>query len=517
MNPIYLLLLNLFGVFLLINESILLEKANKLKVIVLFITVTVSFGAVTSYETIMAHNTWSMVYNIFVLLNLVAFAFELYLTYRISKLKGNYFHIFIKTLKEIPSSVYLIVDENEKIREVSDSFLIDMGLSKSQVIGKKFMDIIHNSLQFVRMNDRKIDNNYVEQYYLRYVATNKTQVSQNIEFEYLSKANTSEVIHVVEKPIFINAKYRGRIIVGDKVTNTDMVKSRKEYEELKDTFMDLQNRFQVTLGLSNEGLFFLTEKTKDIWGTDRYKEIFKIESNVITQEGVMEGINPNDLQTYQQQMRIKEAKGSYKVSYRYRVGEMDKWLIEEGKKMDTIDGPITVGIVKEVDTRSGIKKVSFLDEMDYKVNVKQHISEQRQFWVMRINIDSLNDYNVNYGREITSHTLNEYLKKLKRNYDNDTAKMYELSKSEYAIILTDPRDFQVVKKSLLAGTELFLYKTVMGGVDVEIKPSIGIVEYPKDTMNFDDLIKSAEKTVSIAGKDFNKHYFCFYEEIKDVF
>lgn len=517
MNPIFLLLINLFGVFLIINESILIERANKLKVVIIFITLTVSFGAVTTYDFIMANDTYAMMYNVFVLLNLIAFAIELFLTYRISSLKGSYFHIFIKSLKEIKSNVHMIVDEKERIMEISDTLLEDIGLRKAQVIGRRYMDIVNYSLEFTKMNDQSIDNNYIEQYYLRYTATSKSQKTVAIEYEYINHKKTKEVLHVIEKPIFINNKYKGRILVGDKVTSTEMVKSRRDYENLKSELVDLQHRFQVTLGLLDEGLFYLTESSNDVWGTDKYKEILKLDSNIVKHEDIVLNINPNDKKTYEQHMKIKNSKGSYKVSYRYKFGELDKWLIEEGKTIETSDGPITVGLIKEVDTRSGIKKISFLDEIDYKVNVKRLISEKKPFWIMRINFDKVSDYNVNYGREITAHTLNEFLKKLKRNYDNEDSKMYELSKTEYVIILSNPMDFSIVKKSLLSGSELFIMKALMGGIEVVIKPSIGIVEYPKDTMTFEDIIKSAEKTVGIAGKDFNKHYFCFYEEIKDVF
>ena len=64
--------------------------------------------------------------------------------------------------------------------------------------------------------------------------------------------------------------------------------------------------------------------------------------------------------------------------------------------------------------------------------------------------------------------------------------MYEMSTSEYALVLTNPVDFSIVKKSLLAGTELFIYNTLLGGIEVTIKPSIGIVEYPKDVLKYDE-------------------------------
>jgi GGDEF domain-containing protein len=517
MNPIYLLLINIFGVFLVINESILIEKANKFKVVILFITLTVSFGAITLYETINANQTFYTIYNTFVMLNLIVFALELFLTFRISSLRGSYYHIFIKTLKELNTNVHLIVDENERIKEISDSLLHDMGMSKNQVLDKKYIDIVNRSLQFQSMDEQSIDNNYIEQYYLRYVATNSQQEKRIIEFEYLNIAGQKEVIHVIERPIFINSKYRGRIMVGDKVTHTDLVKSREDYENVKKDFLDLQNRFQTTLSLTQEGLFFLTESTNEIWGTDRYKEMFKLDSNITTLDHIKEGINPNDVRTYEQQMKIKGSKGSYKASFRYRIGEMDKWMIEEGRKIETEDGDLTIGIVKEVDTRTGVKPISFLDEVDYKVNVKRLITEKKQFWVLRFDINKMNEYNAKYGREIASHSLNEYLKKLKRNYDNDKSMMFELSRTEYAIILTDPVDFSIVKKSMLSNSDLLIYKALMGGIEVSIQPSIGIVEFPKDTGDYDDLIASAEKTVSIAAKDFNKHYFCFYEEIRDVF
>ena len=43
MEPIYLLLLNLFAVFLLVNENILIEKLNKLQLIIALFTLLVFF------------------------------------------------------------------------------------------------------------------------------------------------------------------------------------------------------------------------------------------------------------------------------------------------------------------------------------------------------------------------------------------------------------------------------------------------------------------------------------------
>ena len=72
-------------------------------------------------------------YNVFIVLNILFFAYGLFATIKISGLKGNYYQLFIKSLKEIEKNVYLVVDENERIVDISDSLLADIDMKKDKV------------------------------------------------------------------------------------------------------------------------------------------------------------------------------------------------------------------------------------------------------------------------------------------------------------------------------------------------------------------------------------------------
>ncbi|XMB86282.1 diguanylate cyclase [Mycoplasmatota bacterium WC44] len=517
MNPIYLLLLNLFGVFLLINENVLIEKLSKFKLIIAFFNLLVSFVLVFSYSVIVDNDIYNLVYNVFIFLNILFFAYGLFATIRLSGLKGNYYQLFIKSLKEIKKNVFLIVDENEKIVDISDSFLEDMDIKKGKVIGKRFIDIVNKTIKFKEMNEKPIDNNYVEQYYIRYGATIKSQKATIIEYKYKNASDHLEIIHIVEKPMFINSKYKGRIMLGEKISSTEQVKSKLKHQDLLTDYNDLQSKFVSTLEMTQEGIFYLTEQTNEIWGTDRLKEIMNLDMNVANIDDIIHNIHPNDLDGYLKRMKIKEVKNEYKVTYRYRSKSDYKWLIEEGKKISTKDGDITIGVVREIDSRNVIKKVSLPDDIDLKLDIKKLLSKEKPFGLLRINIDQVKQFTVQYGRQTTNHLVEEFVKKLKRNYQRETSRVYELHQYEYAVLIDDSSDLGVVKKSLLSNSNLFNLNIEMGAIKINLIPSIGVVEYPQDTAGLDEIITSAEQAVNMAKKSHYKSNFCFYKDIHDVF
>ncbi|QVK21174.1 diguanylate cyclase [Mycoplasmatota bacterium] len=516
MEPIYLLLLNFFAVFLLVNENILIERISKLKLGVALFNLLVSFLVVFTYSLVIESSIYNMIYRVFVVLNILFFAYGLFTTLKASGLKANYYHLFIKSIKELKNNIYFVIDENERFVDISDSFLEDIKLTKDKVIGRKFFDIINKSLDFLKMNDKEINNNYLEQHYIRYIATINSQKAVEIEFTYKTVDDKKEIIHVVEKPIFINNKFKGRIVIGEKISSLDSTKSKHKYHNLLNEYNDLQIRFISTIELTSEGVFYLNEETNELWGTDRLKEILGLDMNVANIKDLYLNIHPGDLENYDKQMRIKKSKGEYRATYRYKSKNSYRWILEEGKLVDTTDGKLTIGIIRELDSGRVTKKVTFPDELELKLAIKEYIKEKRPFGYLRLNLDQIKDMNVKYGREATSHIVDEFVKKLKRNYTRKTSKVYELSIHEYAIIIDDLIDFSVVTKSLLSGSDLFNLNIKMGEMDMSMEPSIGIVEYPNDTGSLDELIKACESAVNMAKKDYYKHKFCFYKDIRDV-
>lgn len=517
MYGIVIAVINIFLLFLILNERILTGKIGKWKYILAFFNLLISLGAIAGETWISGNEIAQFLYYAIVIEVGVFFVYEVYAMYLISTMKNDYYQLFIKTLKDMNKQIFLVTDEKDRVKEISTSLITDLGFTKEQVMNRKWMELVYKELTFRRRNEHKIDNNLYEQHYLKYNATYKSQKSETIEYEYLNAAGEVVIIQCVEKPIIKNNRFKGRILVGEKITLDFLQTSKKEVEELKSELIDLQARFQTTLSLLKEGLYYMDEKTNAIWGTDSFKQLLGLATNTIHQDDLKSMIHPSDLDLYEKQMELKTKKHKYRIHYRVIINQIDKWILEEGESIETPEGRVTVAALQEANSRIEFNKLTFLDDLDYRKDIKKLTNEQKPFWILRFNISSTSELYVKYGREAATHAIQEFLKKIKKQYHARTNKMYELAHLEFAIVLTDHTEFQVIKKGLLSDSDLFKYETSLGGVKASFTPEIGIISYPDDETDFDELLKGVEKAVHVATSKVSRYHYCFYGDIHDIF
>jgi GGDEF domain-containing protein/PAS domain-containing protein len=516
MSPVYLVILNLFGLFLIVNESLLLHKDNKQKLLVVSGLLLLSFSSLFAQEFIIGNIIFNSFYQVLTVATFGFVLFQMIITYRQSTTRYSYSQLFIEALKDLKTTVFMIVNEREQIMDISNTMLADFDMTKQQLLGKDFMTVVNQSIRFTSMNDQPIDNEYLEQYYLRFVSVFQAQKERQIVFEYFNAYDQLQTINVTEKPIIQEGKYKGRLLAGEKVTLQESTQNKIKAVELQRQLTDVQHRFEATLQIATEGLYYETEHTGEMWGNDRFKAISGLPSNVSTKTKYMELIHPNDLAAYQKQMDIKQHKKKYKVTYRLLVKKNETWVIEQGQQIQTIDGAFTVAAVQPIDQREIAKKVTLLDHVDYRVDMKRLVDSKQYFWVIRLDLNTVKDLNVEYGREATNHLVDEYIKRLKKNYQSETSKVYELDKNEYAIILQEERDTTIVHKGLLVNTGLFDYEMTLASMKLKLQPHLGIVKFPEDLSKVEDITAAAERAVMFAAKDIVKYNYCFYQDIQDV-
>jgi GGDEF domain-containing protein/PAS domain-containing protein len=514
MSPLILVIFQLLGLFLIVNETVFTHRKNTFKYAISSVFLLASFGSLFASE-----NPGTLFSTFFLILSIASGLFLVYLvyeTYQNSTRQSNYAQIFIESLKSLKSNIFLIVNEREEIMDISDSFLEDMGLTKTQVVGKNFMMMVNQTLRFTSMNEQSIDNDYLEQYYLRFVSVYQAQAERQLVLEYYNYLDQFQTITVTEKPILVEGKYKGRLLAGEKITERDATQFKIQALDLQDQLKDVSQRFETLLKVATEGLFFETHKTGEIWGNDTFKSIVGLGSNITTKDRYRGMIHPNDLEAYDKQMALKESKKKYKASYRLHVKDQDVWVIDQGQVIITPDGPFTVSSLQMIDQREIIRKVALADHVDYRVDLHRHIQHQQFFWVVRINLDDVKDLNATYGREATNHLVDEYLKRLKKNYTSAESKVYELDKYEYAIIMQNERDTSIVYKGLMINQGLFDYEVTLGGMTLSLTPSIGIIKHPEDASNLEEIMSYVEKAVLFAAKDIVKYNYCFYQDLQDV-
>jgi GGDEF domain-containing protein len=516
MSPVYLVIINLFGLFLIVNESLLLHKDNKQKLLLVSGLLLLSFSSLFAYAFILDNLFFNSVYQLLTVTSFGLVVVQMVFTYRQSSSRYSYSQLFIEALKDLKTTVFLIVNERDQIMDISNSLLADFDMNKQQLMGKDFMTVVNQSIRFTSMNDKAIDNDYLEQYYLRFVSVFQAQKERQIVFEYFNAYDQLQTINVTEKAIVQEGKYKGRLLAGEKVTLQDSTQNKIKAVELQRQLSDVQHRFEATLQIATEGLFYETEQSGEMWGNDRLKAITGLPSNVFTKTQYMALIHPNDLSAYEKQMDIKQHKKKYKVTYRLLVKKQETWVIEQGQQIQTIDGAFTVAAVQPIDQREIAKKVTLLDHVDYRVDMKRLVDSKQFFWVIRLDLNTVKDLNVEYGREATNHLVDEYLKRLKKNYQSESSKVYELDKNEYAIILQEERDTTIVYKGLMVNTGLFDYEMTLASMKLKLTPHLGIVQFPEDLTKMEEIIAAAERAVMFAAKDIVKYNYCFYKDVQDV-
>jgi GGDEF domain-containing protein len=516
MSPVYLVIFNLFGLFLVVNESLLLHKDNRQKLLIVSGLLLLSFSSLFAQTFIQGNIVFNSFYQLLTVTSFGLVFGQMVLTYRQSTNRYSYSQLFIEALKDLKTTVFLIVNEHDQIMDISNSLLADFDMNKQQLLGKDFMTVVNQAIRFTSMNDQPIDNQYLEQYYLRFVSVYQAQKERQIVFEYFNAYDQLQTINVTEKPIVQDGKYKGRLLAGEKVTLQESTQNKIKAIELQRQLTDVQQRFEATLQIATEGLFYETEHTGEMWGNDRLKAITGLPSNVFTKTQYTALIHPNDLSAYDKQMELKQHKKKYKVTYRLLVKKQETWVIEQGQQIQTIDGAFTVAAVQPIDQREIAKKVSLLDHVDYRVDLKRLVDTKQYFWVIRLDLNTVKDLNVEYGREATNHLVDEYIKRLKKNYQSDTSKVYELDKNEYAIVLQSERDTTIVYKGLMVNTGLFDYEMTLASMKLKLTPHLGIVQCPEDLDRLEDIIAAAERAVMFAAKDIVKYNYCFYKDIQDV-
>ena len=268
-HPIYPLIITLFTLFLVVMQSIQTEKVLKNRLILAFLNVAVTIFVFVIYESMILTNaTYEQIYIYFNFAVYGVFVLVLYGTFKTATLKTNNYKLFIKSIKNSRWNAYYVVDKKERIKDMSLSLLQELNLEKDEVMGKKLFSILNKSVRFTRLNDSEINNRQLENYYLDY-KNHAHQGDEEIqELSFLNYDGDPVILHLVMQPVFVLGKYKGRICVGEKKTDFDMLAVERELSDRNNELESIRHKFIATLDLSEEGLFYIDLDDRTIWASD---------------------------------------------------------------------------------------------------------------------------------------------------------------------------------------------------------------------------------------------------------
>jgi hypothetical protein len=254
-HPLYMLIIAFFITILVIFLSMFRGALLKKTLGMTFLNITLWVVLIFFFTNILDHEDWSIVYLALSIVNFVVFIVMLYIVMTQAIFRTNHYHLFIKAVKNSSWNTFYVVDQNDRIKDISQSLLLELNLEKDEVIGKKWFDIFNKAVRFTKLNDQFIDNNYLETYYQNLKKNIKPDDQVVEELMFNNASGDQVLVRFQTQGVFVMGKYRGRICVGEKKSNMDLLEVEKALQKTDNQLESIKHKFIAILELSDEGLF----------------------------------------------------------------------------------------------------------------------------------------------------------------------------------------------------------------------------------------------------------------------
>ena len=365
-------------------------------------------------------------------LTLLILLFTIYLFFKKIVFFKRHYQIFLNSMKETRWNCYYVLDHKERIKEMSDGMVEELGLSKEEIIGKPLFEVLNKTIRVSNFDDVETSNQNLERFYEDYRKTVKPNQFDKHTMYFQNYQGKSVLVQTVEQPLFILGRYRGRINVGEKKTDFDLVGIEKELTNTKKELESLRQKYIATLELSEEAFYYIDLDEKYIWFSEPAMKILSMFSNTMLIEDFYEYIYKDDLNSYLGTLSsLTVRKQTYKTKYRFLKNGNYVWVDDKGKRIfEDKNSNIILGSFKLYDN-SGYERlgIDVLDTIKGENAIFHHLDNllynQKAFQLALFELSNIPSINKEYGREIGNMLIGEYVKKLKTSFISESSDILE--------------------------------------------------------------------------------------------
>ena len=437
--------------------------------------------------------------------------------------KSSDYSQFIESLNNTSWNVYFVCDKNDRIKEISESLLLDIGLKKEDVIGKKAFDVFDQKIRFTHVNDTEITNKELREYYKTFSSSTKVGEEYKREIYFQNCNGHTVVLNLIEKPLFVSGKYRGRLNIGQKKSDAALAEVERELVTRNKDLESIQYKFIAALELTEEGIFFNDLDQNYIWGNDVFVKDLKLGSNTISYLSYKDYIYPDDLNTYTSMIRsLTPERPNYSITYRFKVGNRYEFVKEVGKRIfDDDNSNVILGFTKKVNAnyfeRTNMPEVDGAKSVEELLVVLDDLyKDHRLFQLVCVNLTTLPDVNNRCGRAVGNMIMNEYIKKIKTNFMSEGAEIYRASGLVFYFIITDTRKMELFKRGLYSDSNAMDLGLNYGSLRAELKVNIGVAEATIDGLNKEELMGNCNRAINASLNPNYRVNYAYYKDLKDI-
>lgn len=301
-------------------------------------------------------------------------------------------------------------------------------------------------------------------------------------------------------------------------------------EENRSIIKKNEERYRLVSEASDDGFWDLDFGTNEFFSNDKLATVLGIDKEEadIYINNLEKYIHPEDMTKVVN--IINELRCGLRDSYSLEHRSLDKsgkyrWILAKGKMLrDEYNKPARIsGFHIDIENRKvqeeQIKTLAYFDtvtklpnrSMFYKKMIDILIksrSEKQSGLVLYMDIDNFKIINDTFGHDFGDLLLREVAKRLQK-LETRPRSLFRISGDEYIIVL---QDYNENSPERIANKiqEVMSVPFIIDQNEIQISMSIGLVVYPKDALDVDELLRKADLAMYKA-KELGKNQYKLYE------
>ncbi len=518
--PVILTILSATTFLIIVFKGLLDKKINNISFVVFLVNTILGLAYFILFKTNIPYV--SEIY--YAHLGITGLALITYIFLFVNKLRfmSIYEEKLTKSLEEINNSFYFITNKKDKVIEISDNFLEEMGLELEDVKGKNIFDVFNSSIRITHFDNIETNNKSLRVFYENYKKTVTENDLEHREIAFQNYQGKSIYLTTVEQPIFYFKSYKGRINIGKIQSSLERVGIESELRRALIDYESLRIKYIQTLKLASDGFYYLDLDSQSLWFSEIALKMLGLNNEVVLVEDFHKFIHKEDLPSLLGSLsNLTKKKVSYKTRYRFLKNNHYVWLEDEGVRIfDDPGANIIMGKLKLNEQNTfqavGVEEVDTLKtEKEIFYHLDDLYQDNRTFELALFELGNIPEINKEYGRDVGNMLIGEYVKKLKASFTSESSEVFRISGLVFAVTIVDSRKMELLRTGLLKDPEFLNLEMNYGAINLKMDVYLGVASSYKDAKTSKQIYEYAFEALTVARhKDF-KLNACYYGDLND--
>jgi len=270
-----------------------------------------------------------------------------------------------------------------------------------------------------------------------------------------------------------------RTVFQKDLTKLQLKKLKKDFDDLADRSELLRQRFITMLDLLDDGIAFRTDDDM-MYGTKAYIDLVPFEEHEFSYEMFLMRMHPDDRSSYKETLnKTSRRKPDFHTKYRMKHKNEYVWIQEKGTRLEYQKRTMFITLIKGLDVKKYPgTNVDVLNQLAIDSAYFEHIQalnhKRNPYTIVVFELSNIPAINEKYGRDIGDLMMGEFITKMAYHFLKDIHAVFRLTGIRFAMVITDFRKVEMLRRALEQGGDLINYRMRFGDVEESVYPSFGL-------------------------------------------